>query len=198
MTLPNQLSLLRIVLTPFFAYFLLSSEHYAIYLATFIFVIAALTDWYDGYAARRLKRITNWGKFLDPLADKILISTAFFVFWGLDFIKLWMVIAMLSRDIVITLLRLYTIEKRKPVVTSNLAKWKTFSQMIYIYAGLVFINMKTIFFFDYQSISPYLYKAGFFVTMFTLFTGIIYLLENRGHIWGLISRFYRVFIPSDL
>ncbi|MFC1557755.1 CDP-diacylglycerol--glycerol-3-phosphate 3-phosphatidyltransferase [candidate division KSB1 bacterium] len=198
MSLPNQLSLLRIVLTPFFAYYLLSDDPNAIYVATAIFIVASITDWYDGYFARRFKRVTKWGKFLDPLADKILIATAFFVFWSLGYIALWVAIVILARDIIITLLRLYAIETRKPVVTSNLAKWKTFSQIFYICAALLLFNLKSFISIDEQIMYHSLEKAAFIVAILTLVTGIIYLVENRGHLWALISRFFRVFIPSDL
>ena len=107
MTLPNQLTILRIILTPVFLYLFLSSDPLLIQISLAVFFIAALTDWYDGWLARKYNYISDWGKFWDPLADKILTSTAFlgFVFVGL--LPLWMVLLIIVRDLVVTLLRAY-------------------------------------------------------------------------------------------
>src|SRR3990172_4875388 len=89
---PNQLTLLRILLTPVFVYFLFSDKPIDKQIALGIFIIAAITDWYDGYVARRWGYITRWGKFLDPLADKVLTSAAFFSFVVIGYAELWMVL----------------------------------------------------------------------------------------------------------
>ena len=80
MTLPNQLTILRIVLTPLFLILFLSSEPLLKQISVGIFIIAALSDWYDGWLACKFNYITEWGKFMDPLADKILTSAAFIGF----------------------------------------------------------------------------------------------------------------------
>ena len=198
MTLPNQLTLLRMVLTPIFIFFLLFDRYYSVQVATFVFFIASLTDWYDGYIARRYGYVSKWGKFLDPLADKVLISSALISFWILRYIELWVVMVMVLRDFLVTGLRLYAIETGKPVVTSNLAKWKTFSQMVLIYLILIYVNIKSISGVDSQRLQNLIDKAAILVTFFTALTGVIYLFENRGHIRAIALRFYRVFIPSDL
>ena len=95
MTLPNQLTILRMVLTPIFIFFLLFDMYYSEQLATFVFLIASLTDWYDGYVARRYGFVSKWGKFLDPLADKVLISSALISFWILRYIQLWVVMVII-------------------------------------------------------------------------------------------------------
>ena len=107
MVLPNQLTVLRIILTPFFLFFFLSENPLFKQISIGIFIIAALTDWYDGWLARKFNYITNWGKFWDPLADKILTSTAFIGFVILGVLQLWMVIIILLRDFIITILRAY-------------------------------------------------------------------------------------------
>ena len=80
MTLPNQLTILRIILTPIFLYLFLSEDPLLIQISIGVFIVAALTDWYDGWLARKFNYITDWGKFWDPLADKILTSAAFLGF----------------------------------------------------------------------------------------------------------------------
>ena len=113
MVLPNQLTVLRIILTPIFLYFFLSDDPVMIQISSVIFVIAAITDWYDGWLARKFNYITDWGKFLDPLADKILTLTAFYGFVVIDVIPFWMVIIIIIRDMGITLLRIYAEIKKK-------------------------------------------------------------------------------------
>ena len=122
MGLPNQLTVLRMILTPLLVY-LLSREslNFRCY-ALVVFLVASLTDWYDGYVARKWGIVTQWGKFLDPLADKILVLTMFCVFVWLGVVKTWMVVVIAARDIIMTLLRLYGDWKRQPVVTSMSAK----------------------------------------------------------------------------
>ncbi len=198
MTIPNKLSILRIVLTPIFMAFLFLDWAYSAQGALLVFIIASVTDWYDGYIARRYGFVSKWGKFLDPLADKILISSALFSFWYLGYIKLWMVLVIFSRDLIITGLRWYAIETGKPVVTSHLAKWKTVSQIVLVFVILIYLNVKSMINIDVNSYLNLIDKAALLVALYTLLTGIMYLFNNRGHIRTVISRFYRVFIPSDL
>ena len=102
------------------------------------------------------------------------------------------------RDILVTGLRLYANETRKPIVTGNLAKWKTFSQILFIYLILIYVNIKSISGLDAQRLQNLIDKAAILVTFFTALTGVMYLFENRQHIRAIALRFYRVFIPSDL
>src|SRR4030067_3595138 len=105
MVLPNQLTILRIILTPVFLFFFLSPEPLYKQISLGIYIIAALTDWYDGWLARKFNYITSWGKFWDPLADKILTSAAFIGFAIVDLVPLRMVIIIIGRDGIISLLR---------------------------------------------------------------------------------------------
>ena len=102
MTLPNQLTILRIILTPVFLFFFLSPDPLSKQISLGIYIIAALTDWYDGWLARKFNYITTWGKFWDPLADKILTSAAFIGFAILGIVPLWMVIIIMLRDFIVT------------------------------------------------------------------------------------------------
>jgi CDP-diacylglycerol--glycerol-3-phosphate 3-phosphatidyltransferase len=206
MGLPNQLTVLRMVLAPLLV-FLLSRESLTYrYLALIVFLFASLTDWYDGYAARKLGRITQWGKFLDPLADKILVITTFCVFVSLGVVKAWMVVVIAARDILMMGLRLYGEWKRQPVITSLSAKWKTAGQMTAIYIILVYLvvqahtlatgNIPA--WLIWLQESKALDKMMFVVTGVTLATGIQYLFENWRLVRNLILTCFRVFDPGNL
>lgn len=206
MTPPNQLTVLRIFLTPVFVFFLLMGEVRSSQAATIIFIVASMTDWYDGYIARKYGYVSKWGKFLDPIADKILISSAILAFVVLKYIHLWMVIVIIARDIMITGLRSYALLVNRSVQTSTLAKWKTASQMVLIFFVLLVINLERtgltengqLIYWERLDFFEMIEKASLFVTVFTAITGLYYLIENRQLIKSLAWRFYRVFIPSDL
>ncbi|MCX8057536.1 MAG: CDP-diacylglycerol--glycerol-3-phosphate 3-phosphatidyltransferase [Ignavibacteria bacterium] len=187
MTIPNQLTITRIILTPIFAIFFLVNDLILNQLSLFIFLIAALTDWYDGWLARKYNYISELGRFLDPLADKILTSTAFFCFVYVGLLNFWMVLIIVVRDLVITLLRIYGQYKRRPLATSFLAKLKTAIQMIFLYYILiVYIGIeKGILSFiqkDYLKIllnQNFLNYSMIFITSITIYTGIEYFYQNR-------------------
>jgi CDP-diacylglycerol--glycerol-3-phosphate 3-phosphatidyltransferase len=137
MTLPNQLTTLRILLTPVFVWLILSDAPHLRIWGIVVFIIASLTDLYDGYHARKYGQTTRWGAFMDPLADKILITSAFIYFVHLGLLSLWMVIVIAIRDVMVTLLRLYAEWKEKPVITSKSAKIKTALQNVLAYVLLL-------------------------------------------------------------
>jgi CDP-diacylglycerol--glycerol-3-phosphate 3-phosphatidyltransferase len=205
MSLPNQLTVLRIALTPLLAVFLTLEDLTSKYIAFGIFILATMTDWYDGYIARKYGSTTVTGKYLDPLADKLLVSTVFGVFTYLGAIPFWMFAIIVLRDIVITGLRAYAHSKGKLFETSNIAKWKTASQMLAIY----FLFFDLIFSAAYRgeaapALLTYVEDANLlwnymlFVTLYTLATGISYLYDNRHHLKSLAIDFYRVFIPTNV
>jgi CDP-diacylglycerol---glycerol-3-phosphate 3-phosphatidyltransferase len=187
MVYPNQLTILRIILTPVFLFLFLSDEPVLKQISLVVFIIAALTDWYDGWLARKFNYITNWGKFLDPLADKILTSSAFLAFALLGVLEMWMVLLIIIRDFLITGLRIYAEYKGTEMSTSLLAKWKTFIQMIYIYYLLIIYTLKT-----YQPLyngneklfsvltdGTLIYFTMLLITIFTVVTGFTYLYSNK-------------------
>ena len=194
MVLPNQLTILRIILTPFFLFFFLSSDPFYKKISLGIFIIAALTDWYDGWLARKFNYITTWGKFWDPLADKILTSSAFLGFAILGVVELWMVIIILVRDFIVTGLRAYADYKNFSFPTSYYAKWKTFIQMTFLYSLLaVYIGSHTeqIYTGNEQLFSllmnEYLvYFTMLLITLITFHSGVDYLYKNRTLIAKLI------------
>ncbi len=187
MTIPNQLTITRIVLTPFFAFFFLSNNKILNQISLFIFIIAALTDWYDGWLARKFNYISNLGKFLDPLADKILTSTAFLCFVALGILELWMVLIIVIRDILVTLLRVYGQYKGHILAASFLAKVKTIIQMFFLYyLLLVYIGLeKELFSFIDKNYLKYLLHVDlinvlmYLITLITVYTGITYYYNNR-------------------
>jgi len=187
MTLPNQLTILRIILTPIFLYLFLSKDPLLIQISLIVFFIAALTDWYDGWLARKFNYITDWGKFWDPLADKILTSAAFlgFVFVGL--LELWMVILIIIRDLIVTLLRIYAESRGYNFVTSYYAKWKTVFQMVFLYYLLLLyggLNTIEVYagnenLFNQLSNKNLIYLVMLVITLITVHSGVTYLLKNK-------------------
>ena len=187
LNLPNQLTLLRIALTPVFAALLLSDSAANKQLSLAVFVIAALTDWYDGWIARRMGYISRWGKFLDPLADKILSSTALLVYVGLGLIDAWMAWVVIGRDFIITALRSYAEYKDQPIVTSKGAQAKTFGEFVVIYYILILYVGRSVPIVYEQfrdTIDTLMHPEVLFgmmllVTLSSLGTGIAYLYDNR-------------------
>ncbi len=131
--MPNLLSLLRIVLVPLFLYFIFIPTVQHRMWALLVFIVAAITDFFDGWLARKLHQESEMGKFLDPLADKFLVIAALIAFLFLDpLIPLWMIVIIIARDILITLMRYLAIKKGASLRTSSFGKVKTAFQMISI------------------------------------------------------------------
>jgi CDP-diacylglycerol--glycerol-3-phosphate 3-phosphatidyltransferase len=186
MNVPNVLSVIRILLSPVFLYLFLTGDVIFQRISLVVFFIAVLTDWYDGWYARKYKSVTKTGIFLDPLADKILTTFAFILFYIKGMMPHWMLVIIAVRDIVITLLRSFDEYKGHTIRTSKIAKAKTFLQMTYIFFILALfilptynIGAETI-----KSINDFLssnlnYALMLIVTLITLYTGITYFVEKR-------------------
>ncbi len=150
-----------------------------------IFIIASVTDAYDGYYARKYNQITVEGKFLDPLADKILVLSAFISFALLGIIEFWMVGLIIFRDLFVTGLRMAMEHKGFSLVTSMIAKLKTSAQMIIIMFTLSVLGLKglsiawTIPILEIIAKYDIIYNLTFFATLFTVFTGLTYVYSNR-------------------
>ena len=197
LTLPNQLTLLRILLTPVFVLLLMSGSPLCLQLSLAVFVVAALTDWYDGWIARKMGYSSRWGKFLDPLADKILSSAALLAFVGLNLVDAWMVWIVIVRDFLITGLRSYAEYLDKPIVTTRGAQAKTFGQFVVIYYILILYVGRSIPP-VYGEFGPtidtlmhpkVLFGMMLLVTLTTAGTGIAYVFDNRKVIRELYDRF---------
>ena len=197
LTIPNQLTILRILLTPVFLYFFLQDTPEYKLIGTIIFIFAAATDWYDGYVARRFNIITRWGQFMDPLADKILISSALGAFAYLGYLHWWMVIVIVIRDFIITFLRMFALHLGKSIVTSNLAKWKTSIQMTAVFALILYLNFPSADIYQINPLPPsyshWTTIVFLLVTLLTAYTGFQYLIENRTHMYELFHRTRKIF-----
>ncbi|MBN2372614.1 CDP-diacylglycerol--glycerol-3-phosphate 3-phosphatidyltransferase [bacterium] len=122
MNLPNKLSLIRIFLIPLLVVVLLTRWNDAIALT--VFILAAITDWLDGYIARNSQQITTLGKFLDPIADKLLISAAFISLVEIQRIPAWIVVVIVGRELVITGMRSIAAAQQNIIPASRLGKYK--------------------------------------------------------------------------
>jgi len=198
--IPNQLTLFRILLTPIFVYLFIQEDKNLILIASIIFIFAAFTDWYDGYFARKFQSVTRWGQFMDPLADKILVSSALVVFGYLNYVFWWMIIIILVRDGIITFLRSFALIIGKPIITSVFAKWKTFLQMGFVFAFLIYINIPNLpnLALDNAAQPWFLWTTitMVVVVILTLISGIHYLIVNRSHMVELGRRIIQLFSKS--
>ena len=133
MNLPNKLTILRIIMIPVFVLFMLLdggvSQTYR-YIAAVIFIVASFTDLLDGKIARKYNLVTNFGKFMDPLADKLLVCSGLICFVGLGQLPAWFVIIIISREFIISGFRLVASDNGVVIAASYWGKFKTVSQMI--------------------------------------------------------------------
>ena len=185
MAIPNILTVMRIFLTPIFIICLFSDFFGAQLWALVIFIVASITDAYDGYLARKNNMVTDTGRFLDPLADKILVSSAFISFSIMGLIDIWMVALIIFRDLFVMGLRLLMSRRGFIMITSKIAKSKTAVQIGIIIFTLLFLTLKG---FNWVLLEDYLifineYQLVYYLTMiaviFTVYTGYAYIQENR-------------------
>jgi cardiolipin synthase len=127
--LPNVLTASRIFLTPVFLLLLFEDAWYHKSMAFIVFSLASLTDFFDGKLAREGNQETALGRFLDPLADKVLVTSALIAFVLNRMVSWWLVVPIVARDILITIMRLYGLSRGRQMVTSRFAKWKTAVQL---------------------------------------------------------------------
>lgn len=152
MNLPNKLTILRVCLIPFFVIFMLTplADGNGKYIALAIFIVASLTDTLDGYLARRDNLVTNFGKFMDPLADKLLVCTAMICLIETGKLASWIVIIIIAREFIISGFRLVASDNGIVIAANYWGKFKTASQMVMIVLliadfGGVFAVLETIF-----------------------------------------------------
>ena len=134
MNLPNKLTLLRVIMIPFFVFFMLTPyfEGYSNYIAVAIFILASFTDFLDGYLARRDGLVTNFGKFMDPLADKLLVCSALICLVATGQLPAVVVIIIISREFIISGFRLIASDNGVVIAASYWGKFKTVSQMLMV------------------------------------------------------------------
>ncbi len=146
MNLANKITFFRIFLIPVFLIVYLNSGfgYAGNFVAAGIFVLASLTDWLDGYIARSRNMVTNLGKLLDPLADKLLVASALIALIEVSFLPAWVVIVLIGREFVVTGFRLVAIERGKILAAGNLGKLKTATQMLMVTFLLLGLSGKVI------------------------------------------------------
>jgi len=186
MNIANRLTLLRIILTFVFMFFLLCHGLWAKAISLAIFIFAALSDFFDGRIAHKKNMVTDFGKLMDPIADKILVLAAFTAFVQMQLIAAWMFLIIVSREILITSLRLFALNKGKVLSASRAGKHKTMSQMAVIFyiLGLIVLKEVMLAFFTWNPpwerfLRNSVYVFMLFTVGLTLYSGLYYLWENR-------------------
>ncbi len=141
MNIPNRLTIFRVILVPFFVFFMLTTLPIpgVQWIALAIFVIASFTDFLDGKIARKYNLVTNFGKFMDPVADKLLVCSALICLVALNRIEAWIVIIIISREFIINGFRLIACDNGVVIAASYWGKFKTVFQMIMV--GLMIVNL---------------------------------------------------------
>jgi len=191
MNIANRLTVLRIILTFVFIFFI-SFPFKGIWVlwakvaSLAIFIFAALSDFFDGRIAHKKNMVTDFGKLMDPIADKILVLAAFTVFVQMQLIDAWMFVIIVSREILITSLRLFALNKGKVLSAAKAGKHKTVSQMAVIFYILGFIVLKEVMlaFFTWNPAWERFFRNSVYILMLltvglTLYSGLYYLWENR-------------------
>lgn len=199
MNLANKLTVLRIILVPVFVVFMAINSFWCNIFALFVFIFASITDYYDGVIARQQNTITTFGIFLDPLADKLLVTSAFVSFVAIESLQIpaWMVIAIIAREFIITGLRSLGASKNVIIPASIFGKFKTTSQITAIITILVILIAESVlikFFkvtqYDLFEMSGWQYIMGwilinlpywlmFIVTILTVYSGLNYILQHK-------------------
>jgi CDP-diacylglycerol--glycerol-3-phosphate 3-phosphatidyltransferase len=171
MNLANRVTIIRILLVPIFLYFVLENIPYGTYIAAGIFIVAASTDGLDGYLARKRKEVTNLGKLLDPLADKLLITAALISLVESGVLPAWVAIVIISRELAVTGLRALAAAEGVIIHASPVAKLKTISQIVAI-VGLLIDN------FPFSLIGfPFTSIAVWVAIVLTIWSGLEYFIR---------------------
>src|SRR3989344_5543506 len=162
--IPNKITIIRVGLIPLFAIILLVDVPYKNLLAAFVFGLLSISDALDGYYARKKKQVTEFGKLIDPIADKLLISTALIFLIG-NGVEFWMASAIIAREVVLTAVRIYLVPSKIIIPASNFGKSKTVVQSI----AIVFVLLNL----------PYSHYIMIAAVLLTLISGFEYLYRIR-------------------
>lgn len=173
LNLANKLTIIRILLVPVFMIFLIFDFSYGDYMAACIFIIAALTDTLDGYIARSRNQITKFGKFMDPLADKLLVSAALISLVEMNRIPAWIVVIIIAREFAVTGLRVLAASDGITIAASWWGKIKTITQIVAIISLLINNYPFNIIGIPFDKLSLSL------AVIFTIVSGIDYFYVNR-------------------
>lgn len=143
MNLPNAITLSRLFLTAGFVIFVAWESTWGHVVALILFIAAAVSDFLDGWLARKMNLVTPLGKLLDPLADKILVCSAFVFFTAKGICPVWITALIMAREFLVTGLRQIAIEAGQVLAADNLGKWKTTFQLTYLISGLIWLTLET-------------------------------------------------------
>src|SRR3989338_3421073 len=186
MNIANRLTILRIILTFIFMFFLFGHGFWPKATSLTIFIFAALSDFFDGLIAQRKNMVTDFGRLMDPIADKVLVLAAFTAFVQMQLIEAWMFVIIIFREILITSLRLFALNKGKVLSAAKAGKHKTASQMAVIFYILGFIVLKEaiLTFSTWNPSWERFFRNSIYTLMLvtvglTLYSGLSYLWENR-------------------
>jgi CDP-diacylglycerol--glycerol-3-phosphate 3-phosphatidyltransferase len=141
--LPNAITLSRLFLTAGFVIFVAWESTWGHFVALGLFIVAAASDFLDGYLARKMNLVTPLGKLLDPLADKILVCSAFVLLTAKGLCPVWITALIIGREFLVTGLRQIAIEAGQVLAADNLGKWKTAFQLTYLISGLIWLTLET-------------------------------------------------------
>lgn len=171
MNLPNKLSILRVLCIPLMVALMYMQSEWCRWAALAVFIIASLTDFLDGHLARKNNWITDFGKFIDPLADKVLVLSAFLMLVEQGLLPAWLVIIILARELAVDGLRLVAMTKKKVIAAGQLGKIKTTSQMLFIIFLMIWRQ---------NAFSSWFGAlAAVWVAGITLWSGVDYFVRNR-------------------
>ncbi|MGL4731026.1 MAG: CDP-diacylglycerol--glycerol-3-phosphate 3-phosphatidyltransferase [Clostridium sp.] len=173
MNLANKLTVIRMILVPFFLIFMALDTRIGILVATIIFIVASITDKLDGYIARSRNQITNFGKFMDPLADKLLVTSALVVLVEFGIMPAWMVMIIIAREFAVSGLRTIAASEGIVIAASQWGKWKTVMQMTFIIVALINLNVKNLI------LSKITIVLMILSVVITLISGIDYFVKNK-------------------
>lgn len=166
LNLANQLSLLRIAMTPLVVLLMYFPGRVTCFVAVLVFIFAAITDWMDGYVARRSNMVTSMGKFLDPLADKVLICSVLIMFVYLNWASAWVVIVIVCRELVVTGLRAIAADEGMVLAADRFGKAKTVLQILAI---IPITYHFPVFGFEFWRLGELLLYAAMLVALFSGF-----------------------------
>ncbi len=178
---PNILTMFRVACIPLMVVLLLSPEREACFWAAWIFALASATDWFDGHLARRMGIETVFGKFLDPIADKLIVTAALVMILPYDRVPAWMVFIVLAREIVITGLRSIASSEGIVIQASDLGKFKTIFQLTAIIGLLLHYDYHWLFGIQHPLVTVNMHNVGMFffwiAFVLTVWSGVDYLAK---------------------
>ncbi len=171
MNLPNRITLFRVALIPVYFVLMYMNFDCAVYIAGAVYIIASITDSIDGYIARKRNLVTDFGKFMDPLADKLLVITSLVIFCSMGRIPAWSVVIVIARELAITSLRTMAALEGTVMAADKYGKIKTISQMVAISAM------------HFETIVPIIMAVNivyYFSIFMTVLSGMNYFIKNKG------------------